>query len=319
MQILRNIEDLEKAPRNAVVTIGNFDGVHLGHRSIFDTLKAHKAKLRGETVALTFKPHPQMALRPEKALELINTYEEKLEILASLDIDMIIEQPFSREFSNLSADDFVVEILQKRLRASIVLLGYDFAFGKGRMGNADLVRKILKPQGVIIEEVTPLELDALAVSSSRIRHALSQGDITEANACLGRQFFLGGIVSQGEGRGKKLGIPTANIQIDPRIVPRIGVYVTQLEIGGESYDSVTNIGLRPTFTRQTAPQLTIETHLYDYSEGDFYGREVRLYFLEFIRGEERFASSDELKSQIAKDILVARQRLKLMLNDLSEC
>lgn len=307
MRILKSLLDLDKAPRNAVVTIGNFDGVHLGHRSILDRLKAHKAKIDGEIVLLTFKPHPQMALRPEKALELINTYEEKLEILSGLGADIIIEQPFSREFSNQSAEDFVVDILQKRLRAQVVLLGYDFAFGKGRRGNANLVRKLLEPENVVVEEASPLELDGAAVSSSRIRHALDQGDIQEANACLGREFFLSGIVSQGEGRGKKIGIPTANIQTEPRKIPGIGVYATTLELDGKVHASVTNIGLRPTFSGETKPQLTIESHLYDYQGHDFYGRDVKICFQEFIRGEQRFNGSDELKSQISKDISKARK------------
>lgn len=289
-----------------MLTIGNFDGVHLGHRSIVDRMQAHKEKIDGETVILTFKPHPQMALRPEKELELLNTYEEKLEILQSIGVDAVIEQPFSREFSNLSAEDFVTEVLQKRLRAKVVLLGYDFAFGKGRTGDTNLVRSSLEPEGVIVEELKPFELLGEPVSSSRIRHNLHKGQVKAANECLGREFFLRGMVAHGEGRGKRLGFPTANIQCKARLVPLQGVYATRIHLEDSVHDCVTNIGHRPTFAGQTAAEATIEAHLYDYTGDDFYGQFVTLDFHEYVRGEQSFEGPDELSAQIQKDIDIAR-------------
>lgn len=306
MQIYEGISQVDRAPTACVATIGNFDGVHLGHREIFKQLLAKALAIRGTPTVITFKPHPQIALRPEKHVELLNTYAEKLEILESLGIQVVVEEPFSREFSNTSAVDFVRDYLIAKLGVRALFLGYDFAFGKEREGSAGLVRELAEQAGMEVTEVPPFLYKGEAVSSTRIRNALDAGDIPLANELLGRPFFLRGVVVKGVGRGRTIQVPTANLALEWRKLPRMGVYATRVRWRDSVHDSVTNVGVSPTFhTGAEKHPIVVETHILDF-QGDVYGHTLDVEFLEFLRPEQKFSGAAELVAQIQKDIARAR-------------
>lgn len=297
----------EPAQAASVVTIGNFDGVHLGHQRLLRAIRTHADKIGGKALAFTFHPHPHFVLRPEAAPNLINTYEEKLELLLENGADVVIEEPFSREFSNTTAEEFVSDLLVKKLGAKVLYLGYDFAFGKGRSGSLDTVRGLAKKIGLELHVEEPLQVNGRTVSSSLIRNLLDEGDIAFANQCLGRPFFLRGLVWRGEGRGRTIGFPTANIQTVDRKYPRTGVYATRTRWRGMWHESVSNIGYNPTFKGDgTDLPLKIETHLLDFSS-DMYGDEIQVDFHAFLRPEKKFPSVDALLAQIRADVGQTRE------------
>ena len=306
MQVFHGIDQVTQPPRNCVATIGNFDGCHRGHRQIFHSLIDHARRIGGTPTVITFRPHPQIALRPDSKLELLNTYEEKLDLLEELGLAVVVEEPFSREFSNTSADDFVEQYLIGRLDVQALYLGYDFAFGRERAGSAELVRSLGQASHVEVHEVPPCEWRGSAVSSSRIRQALDAGDVKLAGELLERPFFVRGLVVQGDGRGRKLGVPTANIEFQPRKLPAAGVYITAAKADGRVLQAVTNVGHRPTFDKDVAAMPTVEAHVLDW-QGDLYGKHVQLDFLEHLRPERRFSGPDELVAQIHRDIEAARR------------
>jgi riboflavin kinase/FMN adenylyltransferase len=309
MEILSGISELTEKPRRVVATIGNFDGVHLGHRDLIGRVIARARKANGTATVITFKPHPQVALRPEKKLELLNSYAEKLEILHSLGVDLVIEEPFSREFSNQTADDFVRTYLVERLGVTALFLGHDFAFGRDRKGSAELVKKVAGDEGIDVSQIPPLSFENMPVSSTRIRQTLDEGNIPLVNALLGRSFFVSGRVVKGQGRGRTIQVPTANLALEWRKLPRMGVYATKSYWRGQERKSVTNVGVSPTFRVDGEdPPVVVETHLLDH-EGDVYGHELRVEFLKFLRPEKKFKGADELVAQIRIDISEARKLL----------
>jgi riboflavin kinase / FMN adenylyltransferase len=298
--------ELKEAPHNTVVTIGNFDGVHLGHQQLIGRVAEHAKRIGGTAVAITFRPHPHFVLRPSEAPLLINTYEEKAELLRRYGADIVVEQPFSREFSNITPDQFVCQFLVQALNTKVLYLGYDFAFGKERAGSVETIQRLAEARGIEIDVVPPLKVNGTPVSSSLIRKTLDEGDIPFVNQCLGRPFFLTGLVWRGEGRGRTIGIPTANIQTENRKYPRVGVYATRTYWRKAWYDSISNIGYNPTFKGDgTDLPLKIETHLFDFNE-DMYGDEIRVEFYEFLRAEKKFGGVQELLAQIAADSAAAR-------------
>jgi riboflavin kinase/FMN adenylyltransferase len=306
MHVYKGMAELAQTPHNTVVTIGNFDGVHLGHQELIGRVKDHAARIGGTAVAITFRPHPHFVLRPSEAPLLINTYEEKAELLRRYGADLVIEQPFSREFSNITPDQFVSQFLVQGLATKVLYLGYDFAFGKERAGSVETIRRLAEARGIEIDEVPPFKVNGVPVSSSLIRKTLDEGDIPFVNQCLGRPFFLTGLVWRGEGRGRTIGIPTANLQTENRKYPRVGVYATRTYWRKAWYDSISNIGYNPTFKGDgTDLPLKIETHLFDFNE-DMYGDEIRVEFYEFLRAEKKFNGVQELLAQIATDSSAAR-------------
>lgn len=295
---------------HSVVTIGNFDGVHLGHQQLLRAISEHAARVPGSTaVALTFQPHPHFVLRPEAAPHLLNTYEEKHELLLRYGAQAVVEEPFSREFSNITPEAFVSQLLVGKLNAKVLYLGYDFAFGKERSGSLGTIRRLAEERGLELHVVEPYKVNGQAVSSSLIRRLLDQADLPFANLCLGRPFFLRGLVWRGEGRGRTIGVPTANIQTVNRKYPRTGVYATRTLWRGAWHPSVSNIGYNPTFKGDgTDLPLKIETHLLDFSS-DMYGDEIQVEFHAFLREEKKFAGVDTLLAQIRADISAAREKL----------
>ncbi len=311
MVLLHGVKTLDQELTHPVVTIGNFDGVHVGHQKII-SLAMDLAKSRGgHSIALTFKPHPQAALNPQKEMQLLTTYEEKIQIFKGLGIDFAIEEPFSREFSEIEPIEFFNEFLLKRLGAECIVVGYDFGFGKNRGGHLDVLKDLCQNAQVELIVVPPMRLEGEIISSSRIRNYLMHGQIQEANQLLGRRFSYQGIVSHGDGRGKKIGFPTANLKMENKLVLPYGVYATYAVFGDQLYPSVTNIGVRPTF-QQGRPALVasplVETHFLDQTL-DLYGYRLEILFEEHIRAEQKFKDLESLKTQIQLDIKTARKCL----------
>ncbi|NUM88332.1 MAG: bifunctional riboflavin kinase/FAD synthetase [Bdellovibrionales bacterium] len=312
MRIAKGIEDLDGAPPGAVVTVGNFDGVHLGHREILSRVVAHAGRIRGTPVVVTFRPHPHVVLREASEAYLLQTYEEKLECLEAA--ALVLEIPFNREFSNTSPEEFVDGILVKALGAKALYLGYDFALGRGRAGSVEVLRRLAGERGLEAHVVPPLDVEGAPVSSSRIRAALERGSVDEAAACLGRPFSLRGIVAKGDGRGRKIGVPTANLHMELRKVPKPGVYATRARWKGKWHASVTNVGYNPTFVVAGAESpLKVETHLFDFNE-DMYGDRLEVEFLRRLRDERKFAGVDELLAQMRIDFAAARDSSRNLLD-----
>jgi riboflavin kinase/FMN adenylyltransferase len=309
MELVRGIQALTHSVAHPVLTIGNFDGVHLGHQRII-SLARDKAKDRGgQCVAYTFRPHPQVALRPDTALQLLSTYDEKLELLGHLGVDLLIEEPFSREFSTIEPEQFFTEMILRRLSAEAIVVGYDFAFGRERHGHLDALATFCQNAGVELTVVPPQKMGTEVVSSSKIRQYLLAGNIELANQLLGRFFSYRGNVIRGEGRGRQLGYPTANLKLENKLTLPYGVYATWATVDGKKFPSVTNVGVRPTFQVGSfeLPAL-VETHLLDFS-GDLYGSTLDVQFVSRLRAEKKFSGTSELKAQIQIDAQQARQIL----------
>lgn len=314
MEVVRGIQNLSRSLIHPVVTIGNFDGVHLGHQKIIGIAVEKARKRNGTAVAYTFRPHPQAALRPELNLQLLLTYDEKLEFLAECGLDITVEEPFSREFSSLSPEQFFLDILMRRLSPEAIVVGYDFAFGKGRRGHLETLGDFCKRAGVELTVVPQVE----GVSSTRIRQHLAAGEVEVANRLMGREFFYQGNVIRGEARGKKLGFPTANFKIESKLTLPFGVYATYSfcrELRGEQpLPSVTNVGISPTFVKPgQTPVPLVETHLLD-TTLDLYGNRLEVRFLKRLREEKKFIGPnaiEELRAQIAKDAQEAREEARL--------
>ncbi|MCC8410436.1 bifunctional riboflavin kinase/FAD synthetase [Mucilaginibacter sp. UR6-1] len=299
MKIYHHIDEFT-AINNAVVTIGTFDGVHIGHRKIITGLKELAATSGGETVILTFFPHPRMILHPEdEGLKLINTINEKAELLEQLGIDHLIITPFSRDFSNQTAEEYIRDILVNKIGTRKIVIGYDHRFGKDRQGSlADLLR--MGPvYGFDVEEIPEQDIDDIAVSSTRIRTALLNNDIEHANSFLGYQFFITGKVMRGDQIGRTIGYPTANILIEEhyKLIPADGIFAVKVKLKDKEYKGMAYIGQRPTINGITR---NIEVNIFNFNT-EIYGEQLRMEFYHYVRGDIKFASLDELTAQLAKD------------------
>lgn len=294
---------------NSVISIGNFDGFHLGHQRIIQTNKERADDLHCQSVLFTFRPHPKAFLQPELKLDLITTYDQKISIIKHFNPSLsIFEQPFSREFSNLDASTFFEDYLTKRFHACELVIGFNFQFGKGRTGTIDVLKQLGTQFKIPVTVVDPVLLDGQPVSSSRIRNALKTGNVAFVTEALGRYHFLEGLVIKGDQRGRLIGFPTANLSEPENMVPSNGVYETKTQIlddrfaGPEThFRSITNIGLRPTF-QDLKPKTTIETHLVGQNL-DLYGKKTRVHFVRKIRDEKKFDSITSLTDQIRADVL----------------
>jgi len=304
---------LGSPPPRAVVTIGTFDGVHVGHRAIMDTVVRRARALDGTAVVYTFDPHPRKVVSPDGGPGLLTTLEQKLELIAETGVDVTVLEPFTTAFSGTAPERFVREYLHARLRPVEVYVGYNFRFGYHREGSMRILTELgpwLSFAVTIIPEVTIAEED---VSSTRIRAALAEGEVGMAAMLLGRPYPIRGSIVEGERRGRTLGFPTANLAPENEILPAAGVYTGTLRLLdsgqpalGRTLAAVTNLGRRPTF--ESADRLVPEAHLLDF-DGDLYGRRVELSFEHRLRAERRFSSVDALKQQIGRDVEEARRRL----------
>ncbi len=308
MQRFRGIETLKLDRGNSVLTIGNFDGVHLGHQAILNAVKSKAQALGGPSCVFTFRPHPQEVLRPGNRVKLLTTYDEKVEILGSMGLDVVVEQLFSQEFFTLTAREFFERVIIKAFQARALFVGHDFAFGRNRDGNIATLKSWCAEKGVHLEVIQPFLMGTETVSSSAIREKLTQGDVAGAARLLGRPFFYRGSVVKGDQRGRLLGFPTANLKLEQKLALPHGVYATTavLKKGDQlkKIPSVTNVGVRPTFHPELSDlPVLIETHLI-LKEGEFpdlYGETLEVQFESRFREERKFGSFEELKAQIQSD------------------
>ncbi|MCS7280528.1 MAG: bifunctional riboflavin kinase/FAD synthetase [Desulfobacterota bacterium] len=302
---MKVIEGLEKLQRlgTSVITIGNFDGVHIGHRKIIEEARKKAEELNATFVVLTFDPHPLFVLKPENINGLITPLPVKKRILEEMGVDVLVVLKFDETLRDSQPEVFFRKVLIDRIGVSAVILGSDFRFGKDQKGNVELVETLSKKYGVFFKKIDPVTIDGEKVGSNKIRKLLLDGEIRRANELLGRPFTIVGKVVYGAGIGKKIGFPTANLAfLENQILPKNGVYVTETEFQGNYLPSVTNIGFKPTFNYN---RICLETHILGFNQ-DIYGMELEVRFYERIRDEQKFDSVEGLKTAIAEDISKAR-------------
>ncbi len=307
MKLYKNLSEFSTL-HNAVVTTGTFDGVHIGHRKVLNQLKESARKNNGESVVLTFFPHPRMVLYPDESnIKLINTIEERIELLAKEEIDHLIVHPFSYEFSRISSLEFVRNILVEKIGTKKLIIGYDHRFGRNREGSFEHLKEFGPLYGFDVEEISAFEVQQINVSSTKIRHSLEIGEIIAANHFLGRPFFITGIIEKGNQVGRKIGFPTANLHIpqDYKLVPAEGVYAIKALINNELFNGMLNIGKRPTVNGENK---TIEVHLFDFN-AEIYNREMRVFFYHRIRDEKKFDTLQALQQQLTEDEQTVRRLL----------
>lgn len=305
MEIFRHIEDRNLSIARPVLSLGNFDGIHLGHQALLQRVVQDAKALGGRSVVLTFEPHPLAVLAPERAPRLILTHKDKMLLLQSSGVDVVIIQAFNSSFANVEAAEFVRRYLVERLKVHKMWVGRDLRFGKGRKGRVEDLIRLGAEDGFEVGIVDPVELEGVRVSSSRIRKLIEQGEVHKVPRFLGRYHFVSGRVIPGYQRGRQLGFPTANIVPRTEVLPLDGIYATYLQLDGRQWPSVSNIGVNPTFGE--GPR-TIETYIFDFS-GDLYGRSVKLCFVKRIREEKKFSSAETLVEQMEKDALSAQEIL----------
>ena len=305
MRIFNGLVGVEKI-KKPVITIGTFDGVHLGHQKIIENLVQTANEVGGESVLMTFSPHPRMVLFPDSHnLQLIQTEEEKYKKLATTGIENCIIFPFTFEFSRLSAMEFVRDILVNKLNIHTIIIGYDHQFGRNREGNISYLQEVSSIYDFQAVEIPAREIDAVNVSSTKIRREILEGEIELANQYLGNPYILSGKVIQGNQLGRTIGFPTANIQVNDatKIIPGNGVYLVQVHYREFLLNGIMNIGVRPTVGESVENR--IEIHIFDFNE-DIYGQELQVLVIKKVRNEFKFDSVDQLASQIAEDIRFAR-------------
>jgi riboflavin kinase/FMN adenylyltransferase len=303
MRVIRDLSAVEAPLRNPVLTIGNFDGVHRGHLALFDKVKERAEAIGGQSVVMTFEPHPIRVMKPGNGPPLITPTKQKVELIGRAGIDVLFCIPFTREFSSVSAQDFVKRILVDMIGIKEIVVGYDYAFGRNREGNIPLLREMGKEIGFVVHLVEPIQIERNLVSSTSIRKLIQEGNLADAKRLLGRDYQVEGTVVKGRDRGGRLlGYPTANLRPGDELLPKTGVYAVTVNIEGEQYNGVTNVGYNPTFGDEA---LSVETHVLDYS-GDLVGKTIRINFLSRLRDEKTFRHVQELVDQIGKDIEEAR-------------
>ena len=307
MKIYNHIDEFTPL-KNAVVTIGTFDGVHQGHRQIIAGIKELARQTGGETVILTFFPHPRMIIHPEdQTLKLITTIHERAALLEQLGVDHLIITPFSRDFSNQTAEAYIRDILVNKIGTRKIIIGYDHRFGKDRRGGLSDLQQAGPVYGFEVIEIPEQDIDHVAVSSTRIREALLRADIEQANNFLGYPFFITGKVIRGNQIGRQIGYPTANLLVEEnyKIIPADGIFASTVEIAGQIYQGMSYIGHRPTINGMTR---NIEVNIFDFNQ-DIYNQTVKMNFIHFVRHDVKFTSLDGLKEQLAQDRLDVLQLL----------
>ena len=301
MKIYHSLDDYQPVD-NVVVTIGTFDGVHVGHRKLIDRVKEIAREIGGETLILTFFPHPRMVLYPnEHGIELLNTVREKILLLEEAGVDHLIIHPFDQEFSELSSEQFIKQVIAEKIKTSKLVIGYDHRFGRKREGSFEDLLKLAPTLGFEVEKIAEEDVNDIAVSSTLIRQALKSGDVQTAISYLGRPYSLTGTVVHGNKIGRTIGFPTANLKIEEnyKLIPSEGVYVVEADLLNETFYGMLSIGKRPTL--ENDGRLSVEVFLINFDR-NIYGEELTLRILEWIRGDEKFGSIEELTLQIKKDL-----------------
>jgi len=294
--------------KDSVVTIGTFDGVHIGHKIIIEKLKEQAKKLNCESVVITFFPHPRVVVNNDTKILLLTTLEEKKELIEKLGVDKLYIINFTKDFAKKTYQEFLAETIIKNNKAKHIIIGYDHKFGKDRAGDKTNLMELTKENNIDITIVNPQEIDGLVISSTKIRNALLDGNLDLANKMLGRNYKVNGKVVEGSKRGRTLGFPTANIEPHDKnkLLPQNGVYLVKVFLENEKYSGVLNIGLRPTFNNRIEP--IAEVHLLDFNK-NIYGKEISVEFIKRLRDEKKFDSKEELVKQIKNDIKIVREIL----------
>jgi riboflavin kinase/FMN adenylyltransferase len=306
MKIIRRIEDIKKPFKNTVITIGNFDGVHIGHQALFHTTIEKADAIRGTSVAMTFEPHPMRVLSSNDHPALITLHEQKSELIARAGIEVLVSVPFTKEFAEITAEGFIKDLLIRRIGMKAIVVGKDYTFGRKREGDLDLLQQMartLNYEVVVVDWIQSSNDNAPRISSTRIRELVMMGQMEEARKILGRHYQIRGQVATGRNRGGRLlGFPTANINLQDELCPKRGIYAVTVEHEGRMLKGVANIGYSPTFDDHI---FTIEVHILDFDKR-IYGDPIRVNFIERLRDEIKFDGIDALSAQIRKDIDQAR-------------
>jgi riboflavin kinase/FMN adenylyltransferase len=310
MQIINHLDKISRPFKNAVITIGNFDGVHIGHQALFHEVIEKADALDGTSIAMTFEPHPMRVLKQNNHPPLITVYEQKAELIERTGMDVLICVPFTREFAMMTAGEFVENLLVRKIGMKAIVVGEDYSFGRNRDGNIDLLKSYASRLGfevIVANWIKLFKYFPDRISSTRIRELIMAGKMREAQKMLGRHYQIRGQVVAGRDRGGRLlGIPTANIHLDDELSPQTGIYAVTVEWRKREYKGVANIGYSPTFDDH---QFTIEVHILDFDKA-IYGEKIRINFIQRIRDEKKFSSVSDLIEQIKRDIAAARQILK---------
>ncbi|MEO0336280.1 MAG: bifunctional riboflavin kinase/FAD synthetase, partial [Pseudomonadota bacterium] len=306
MICVHGVEALETPFSTSAVSIGNFDGLHKGHRVLIRQLLDSSQRLGVPPIVFTFHPHPLKVISPEKDLRRLFLVDDLVEQLEKEGVEALILQPFSREFSQISPEQYLQKYLVSPLSPKALVVGHDFGFGAKRSGSVSTLESFCQRESIELNVIAPVSFDEETVSSSRIRNEISSGNVGAASRLLGRDFYIKGVVEYGDGRGSKIGFPTANVRLYSETLPKAGVYITSTLVDGVLEPSVTNIGKNPTFLEhKTSAPMRVETHLLNFDK-KIYGHEVRVFFHKFLRDEQKFASVDDLIAQIRKDAESAR-------------
>lgn len=309
MQVIRSLEEIEQPFQRAVLTVGNFDGVHLGHQALFHTVTEKAEAIRGTSVAMTFEPHPMKVIRPGYHPPLITLLEQKIELIERADLEVLVIVPFTRTFASLTPREFVEDILIRKVGMAAMVVGSDYTFGKYRAGNVRQLRnfsELFDFELIVADWIQIVKENSKRISSTKIRELVTAGRVDKAPDLLGRYYQIRGRVTTGRDRGGKLlGFPTANINLQDELCPGSGIYAVTVERNDRIYDGVANIGYSPTFDDNL---FTIEVHILDFDE-NIYGEKIRINFIQRIRDEKKFAGVTELSDQIRKDVEAARRIL----------
>ncbi|MFC0781128.1 bifunctional riboflavin kinase/FAD synthetase [Flavobacterium sp. HJSW_4] len=298
MKLFHSINDFQST-KKTILTLGTFDGVHIGHKKILDRITQHTENGKYESLVLTFFPHPRMVLQEKSEIRLLNTIGEKIKLLEATGIENLVVHPFNESFSRLTADEFVRTILVEKFQIQKIIIGHDHRFGRNRTANIDDLIAFGIEYGFEVEQISAEEIQDVSVSSTKIRKALNEGNMALANEYLGYSYFLNGTVAKGKQLGRTIGFPTANIHIeeDYKLIPKIGVYVVKAIVNEETVFGMMNIGFNPTVNGE---KQTIEVHLFDFDK-DIYDQNIEVSLLHYIREEQKFSSLDALKAQLAQD------------------
>ena len=302
MKVFHSINSF-KAEKKTIITIGTFDGVHLGHQSILKKVIDQAKTNNSESTVLTFFPHPRMVLQQDSDIKLLNTIEEKTFLLRQLGVDNLIIHPFDLEFSRLSAEEFVTQVLVEKLNIGKIIIGYDHRFGRNRTATIDDLIAFGEKYNFTVAQISAKEIDEIAISSTKIRKALEEGDVALANSYLGNPYFITGQVVEGKKIGRTIQFPTANIQPseDYKLIPKIGAYIITAQIDSQVVNGMLNIGYNPTISNDT---ISIEAHFFNF-DGNLYQKNIKVNFLERIRNEQKFETLEHLKEQLKHDKLYA--------------
>ena len=306
MKIFRHIEDQGLLVSGTVATMGNFDGIHLGHQTLVRNTVEESQRLGYPSTVLTFEPHPLKVLAPERAPSLILSYEDKMALLQSLGVDIVVAQRFDLQFASIAADEFVCRFLVDRLKIKKLWVGRDLRFGQGRKGGTDNLLRLAPGAGFEVGVLDPILLDGIRISSSRIRQLVEEGRVDEVRPMLGRYHFVSGRIVRGHRRGQKLGFPTANIATETEVVPLNGIYATLIQVKNKQWLSVSSVGVNPTFG--DGPR-TVESFILDF-DGDIYGERIKLAFVQRIRDEKKFVLVKDLIRQMDDDVKHAKALFK---------